>query len=79
MLYGMGGMDVNPITLNRIIKSGDKKYSVPALNILCGKRIRHADLRMSEPLEVIRCTYTGRVCHYAKGVSLRGWFRLWFI
>ena len=79
MLYGMGGIGVNPITLNRIIKSGDKKYSVPALNILCGKRIRHADLIMSDSLEVFRCPYAGRVCHYAKGVSLRGWFRLWFV
>lgn len=70
---------MNPIVLNRIIKSGDKKYSVPALNILCGKRIRHADLKMSDSFEVFHCPYANRVCHYAKGVSLRGWVRLWFI
>lgn len=70
---------MNPITLNRFIKTGDKKYSVAALNVLSGKRIRHADLKMSDSFEVFRCPYAGRVCHYAKGVSLRGWFRLWFI
>ena len=70
---------MNPIVLNRILKTGDKKYSVPALNILSGKRIRHADLKMSDSLEVFHCPYAKRVCHYAKGISLRGWIRLWFI
>ncbi|MBQ7541868.1 MAG: hypothetical protein IJT44_06210 [Clostridia bacterium] len=69
---------MNPIAINRMLKTGQQKYSVPALNILCGKRIRHSDLKMSGNMEVFRCPYANRVCHYATGLSLRGWIRLWF-
>ena len=69
---------MNPFTVRRMIKQSDKKYSVAALSSMCGKRIRHADLIMSDAREVFHCPYAGRVCHFVKGISFSGWFRLWF-
>ena len=69
---------MNPFLLNRLIRSGGK-YSVAALRTISGKQIRHGDLRMSDAHEVFRCPYAGRVCHYAKGLSFTGWFRVWFL
>ena len=69
---------MNPFTVNRIIKTSATKHSVASLSSVCGKRIRHADLKMSDAREVFHCPYAGRVCHVVKGVSLPGWFRLWF-
>ena len=69
---------MSPFALNRLIRSGER-YSVAALRMISGKPIRHGDLRMSDPMEVFRCPIAGRVCHYAKGLSLTGWFRLWFL
>ncbi len=69
---------MSPFALNRLIRSGEK-YSVPALRAISGKKIRHADLRMSDEMEVFRCPYCGHVCHFAKGLSLMGWIRVWFL
>lgn len=69
---------MNPFVLNREIKYGDRRYSVPALCALYGKPIHHTDLVMSDALEVFYCDKAGCVCHFAKGVSLRGFLSLWF-
>lgn len=69
---------MNPFAVHRLIHSSDKKYSVASLSSACGKQLHHADLKMSDALEVFRCPYAGRVCHYVKGISPAGWFRLWF-
>ena len=69
---------MNPFTVNRIIKNSDMRYSVAGLSKLCGVQIHHADLKMSSALELFHCPYTDCACHFAKGVSISGWFRLWF-
>ena len=73
-----GGVFVNPFTVRKIIRTSDTKISVFALRKICGRRIRHADLRMSEEMEVFDCPYSKKVCHFVKGISPTGWINIWF-
>ncbi len=69
---------MNPFTVQKIIRTNETKISVHALSKICGTRIRHADLIMSDEMEVFDCPYSGKVCHFVKGVSPLGWIKLWF-
>lgn len=69
---------MNPFTVQKIIRTSDTKISVIGLRKICGVRIRHADLKMSDEMEVFDCPYCKSVCHFVKGVSPVGWIRIWF-
>ena len=75
-----GGVVMNPFKVNKVIEENnmnDKQICIDTLGELCGGRIRHAYLRMSN--ETFLCKESnGFPRHWVEGLKLHSWFTLWF-
>lgn len=69
---------MNPFHVQRLIRSSQERYCIPALRQIFDKQLQYSDLTVSDTPKENSCPFTGTVCHYVKGVSPRGWITLWF-
>lgn len=69
---------MNPFLVQRLIRSSEERYCIPALQQIFDKPFRESDLVLSYTSKAINCPFTGTNCHYVKNISLRGWITLWF-
>lgn len=71
---------MNPFKVNKVIKENnmnDNQICVDTLSELCGGRIKHAFLRMSD--ETFICAESGGFPrHSVEGLRLHSWFTMWF-
>ena len=71
---------MNPFKVNKVIKENnmnDVQISVDTLSELCGGRVRHAYLRMSD--ETFLCAESGGFPrHWVEGLKLHSWVTMWF-
>lgn len=71
---------MNPFKVNKIIKEksmDDEQISIDMLGELCGGKLKHKYLRMSN--ETFLCAESGGFPrHWVEGLRLHSWFTLWF-
>ncbi len=67
---------MNPLKVNRIIKTNGLPMCIDSLSERCGCEISHRDVVMSESF--FYCSHCGVKRHYVKRLSFRGRFALLF-
>lgn len=71
---------MNPFKVNKVIKESDlndSPISIDTLSRLCGGKIRHRYLRMSQ--DVFACPESKHFPrHWVEGLKLHSWITLWF-
>lgn len=71
---------MNPFKVNKVIKENnmiDNQICVDTLSELCGGRVKHAFLRMSD--ETFLCAESGGFPrHSVEGLRFHSWFTMWF-
>lgn len=73
------GLFMNPFKVNKVIREKNKndvQICVDTLSELCGGRIKHAFLRMSD--QTFLCEECGGFPrHWVEGLRLHSWFTMW--